>query len=187
LAWMYLASASVKRFHDDGSPDEDRPLLDWSCQLALFNIQEALRGVLDNLPSRALAWLLFILIFPIGARFRPPADRLGAILARGLIEEGPLRLRLSSNIFASAADESALSQIDARLSALLAARAARDKLKSAVQQGNLVAEPSKTMVKRALAKGIIGDNEAAMVERAFAAQDAAIQVDSFSAADYKRL
>ncbi|HJS33577.1 MAG TPA: acyl-CoA dehydrogenase, partial [Alphaproteobacteria bacterium] len=52
LAWMYLASAALKRFHDDGQPAGDLPLLRWSCDLALWNIQGALAGVLDNLPNR---------------------------------------------------------------------------------------------------------------------------------------
>ena len=55
LAWMYLASAALKRFHDDGQPPRDERLLRWSCDLALWKIQEALTGVLDNLPNRFAA------------------------------------------------------------------------------------------------------------------------------------
>jgi acyl-CoA dehydrogenase len=131
LAWMYLASAALKRFPDDGRPAEDRPLLDWSCDLALWNIQEALRGVIDNLPNRPAALLLRVLIFPLGARRRPPRDRLGAGLARGLLDDGAMRRRLSRNIFSPAAGEAGLGQLENALAAVLQARAAQQKMKDA--------------------------------------------------------
>jgi acyl-CoA dehydrogenase len=187
LAWMYLASASIKRFHADGMPEEDRPLLEWCCDLALWNIQEALRGVLDNLPNRPVAWLLRALIFPLGARFRPPRDELGASLARALLDDGAMRRRLTRNIFVAGADEPGLGQIEAALAAVVRARAARQKLNEAARGGRLTPEPSATLIERALASGIIDAEEAARSRAAADAQDAAIQVDAFATAEYLRL
>ncbi len=187
LAWMYLASASLKRFHDDGSPDADRPLLDWSCDLALCNIQEALRGVLDNLPNRPVAWLLLGLIFPLGARFRPPRDKLGASLARALLDDGEMRQRLTRNIFLPPTDEPGLGQIEAALATVVRSRAARQKLAEATRSGRLPAEPSATLIDRAVTGGIITPEEAERSRAAAQAQDAAIQVDAFATADYLQL
>jgi acyl-CoA dehydrogenase len=187
LAWMYLASASLKRFHDDGMSDADRPLLDWCCDLALWNIQEALAGVLDNLPNRPVAWLLRVLIFPLGARFRPPRDKLGASLARALLDDGDMRRRLTRNIFVPAADEPGLGQIEAALAAVALARAARQKLTEATRSGRLPAEPSKTLIDRAITAGIISADEGERSRAAAQVQDAAIQVDAFATADYLRL
>ncbi|MGQ0486239.1 MAG: acyl-CoA dehydrogenase [Hyphomicrobiales bacterium] len=187
LAWMYLASASIKRFHDDGMPEADRPLLDWCCDLALWNIQKALAGVLDNLPNRPIAWLLRALIFPLGARFRPPRDKLGAGLARALLDDGDMRRRLTRNIFVPDANEAGLGQLEAALAAVMRARAAQLKLKDAARGGRLAAEPSATLIDRAVTGGIITAEEGERSRAAAQAQDAAIQVDAFATADYLRL
>ncbi len=186
LAWLYLASAALKRFHDSSQPADDRPLLEWSCDLALWNIQEALRGVIDNLPNRPAAWLLRVLIFPLGSRFRPPRDGLGASLARALLDGGAMRQRLSRNIFSPAASEPGLGQLEAALATLLQARNAQQKLKDATRNGRLPAEPSATLIDRALALGLVDAAESARIRAALASQDSAIQVDAFSAADYLR-
>jgi acyl-CoA dehydrogenase len=56
LSQMYLCSATLKRLEDDGRPEADLPLLHWSMQDALFRIQEAFDGVLQNFPNRLAAW-----------------------------------------------------------------------------------------------------------------------------------
>ncbi|MDH4235501.1 MAG: acyl-CoA dehydrogenase, partial [Gallionella sp.] len=51
LSLLYLCSATLKRFEDDGRPAEDLPLLDWAIQDALYNIQQAFGGVIQNFPN----------------------------------------------------------------------------------------------------------------------------------------
>src|SRR5262245_13791953 len=51
-AWLYLASAALKRFHDDGSKERDVPAMRWGCEHALHQAQEAYLGFLANLPLR---------------------------------------------------------------------------------------------------------------------------------------
>jgi len=48
-------------------------LVRWSTEHCLYRVQEALLGVLENLPMRPVAFLLSWAIFPLGARFRPPS------------------------------------------------------------------------------------------------------------------
>ncbi len=60
LSEMYLTSAVLKQFEDDGSPEADLPLLHWACENAFYRMQESLRLLIRNLPFRPLAWLLRI-------------------------------------------------------------------------------------------------------------------------------
>jgi acyl-CoA dehydrogenase len=90
LAWLYLGSAALKRFHDDGESARDRPFAEWATEHALYEVQTALRRILDNFPNRPAAWGLRLLVFPFGARYRPPSDRLGPFADRG---EGSSRAR----------------------------------------------------------------------------------------------
>ncbi len=64
LAYMYLASAALKRYHDEGKTTANYNLVRWSTELCLYRIQEALLGVLENLPMRAAAWWLVLGDFP---------------------------------------------------------------------------------------------------------------------------
>src|SRR6478752_2030592 len=51
LSMLYIASATVKRFHDEGRQKEDLPLLTWAMYDCFFKIQVAIDGVLDNFPN----------------------------------------------------------------------------------------------------------------------------------------
>src|SRR5882672_3797427 len=52
LSLLYIASATVKRFRDEGRQKEDRPLLTWAMYDSFFKLQVAMDGVLDNFPNR---------------------------------------------------------------------------------------------------------------------------------------
>ena len=187
LAWLYLASATLKRFHDDGRPAHDLPFLKWSCDLALWNIQEALRGVLDNLPNRLAAAMAQFLIFPLGARRRPPADGLGAEVARCLLDGNEARLRLSADIFVPGPDEDGLGRLEETLRLVIAARDAQGKVRDAVKAEKLEPAPESTLGERALAAGIIDAQERTRLEAAEEARDAVIQVDAFDPETYAGL
>ncbi|MGH6875517.1 MAG: acyl-CoA dehydrogenase, partial [Aestuariivirgaceae bacterium] len=187
LAWMYMASAAIKKFQDDGRPAEDLPLLRWSCDLALWKIQEALVGVLVNLPNRAVARVLRVLVFPLGARLRPPLDELGSQVARNMLDNGSMRQRLTRDIFSPDLAEEGLGQLEAALDLVSTAREAHKKTRDAVSKGQLQKEPVHSLTERAVSKGIINAEEAMRIERAAKAQDAVLQVDSFTAASYTAL
>jgi acyl-CoA dehydrogenase len=182
LAWMYLASAALKRFHDEGQPPLDERLMRWSCDLALWKVQEALAGVLDNLPNRFAAMAARALIFPFGARRRPPRDGLGAAVAQGLLDDDEIRRRLTADIFVPDASEDGLGRLEAALGLIVVARKIQKKVRDAVRSGALPAEPAATLVERAAAQGIISADERQRIDAAIKAQDAVIQVDAFPTA-----
>ena len=77
LSHLYMASAMLKRYHDEGAPVADQPLLAWAFHDSVHKIELALSGALRNFPIRPVGWLLWLLIFPWGRRAQPPSDRLG--------------------------------------------------------------------------------------------------------------
>jgi acyl-CoA dehydrogenase len=99
LAYMCLASAALKRYHDEGKTTANYNLVRWSTEHCLYRIQEALLGILENLPMRSVAFVLSWTIFPIGARFRPPSDKLGARVARDILEDREARHNLTDDIY----------------------------------------------------------------------------------------
>ena len=187
LAWLYLGSAALKRFHDAGAPARDRPLLEWSCRHAMAKVEEALGGALDNLPNRPAAWLLDRLVFPLGRRMRPPRDDLGRAVARSLLDGGEARLQLSSDIFVPARDEDGLGRLEAALAAVVSAQPAERKIRDAVRAGRLADASDDELATAAHAAGVIDDDELARVSEATAARDRAIQVDAFDPQTYRGL
>ncbi|MDR5750891.1 MULTISPECIES: acyl-CoA dehydrogenase [unclassified Caballeronia] len=104
LSQLYLISATLKRFQDDGRPETDLPLVRWGVQDALHQAQVALSGVLDNFPHRATAGLVRALVFPFGLPYRVPGDALASGIAELMQIPGEARERLIADSYAPPAD-----------------------------------------------------------------------------------
>ncbi len=115
LSLMYLASATLKRYEDEGRQKDDRVLLHWALQDVLFGIQSAIEGLLVNYPSRVLAAALRALVFPFGQRFAAPPDRLGHEVARLLLSPSAARERLCAGMHVPAGESDVLGAIEAAL------------------------------------------------------------------------
>jgi acyl-CoA dehydrogenase len=184
LAWLYLGSAALKRFNDDKEPDWALPFVRFSCEHALHEIQEALQGVLDNLPNRLAARAVRPLVFPLGARYRPASDAMGALVARGLLEEHDARSGITTGIYTPPAGEPGLGRLEAALHDAVAAHRVETKIRDAVRAGQLDKAPGDVLLSAALTAGIVSRVEYDQVVRADRVRDEVIQVDAFSAADY---
>jgi len=101
LSYLYMASMVLKHYHDNGSPKEDQPIVEWACRDLLYRAQEQLHGFLRNFPNRMLAWLMRAMVFPRGRTYFAPSDALGATLATLAMEPGPSRDRLCRHAFRS--------------------------------------------------------------------------------------
>jgi len=99
LSQLYLATSVLKRFEDQGSNKDDVILLRWVCNDIIFTIQEKMDGLLSNLPIRPAAWIIRILIFPLGRQFSPPTDALGTKVAETLLAPSECRDRLTKGVF----------------------------------------------------------------------------------------
>ena len=179
LAWLYLGSSVLKRYVDEGQPDSHAPAFRWAMNNAIHEIETALKGLLDNLPLRWVAWGLRPILFPLGARARPPSDRLTSALARAILDDGGLRIALTQAIFLPPAEEPGLGFIDATLRKVVASREGRDKIKEAQKQGLLPRGPARQVLQQAQDSGVITPREAELIRDAESARDAAVQVDSF--------
>jgi acyl-CoA dehydrogenase len=187
LAYLYLASCTLKRYHDEPKTRPNHALACWATQLCLYRIQEALLGVLDNLPLRRAAVLLKLAIFPLGARFRPPSDRLGAEVARDILEDREARRTLTADVFVPPPDEPGLGALEAALDKAVRAIPVETKLRDAVRAGRLDRAPGYMLDDLGLAAGVISDAEYDLLNEARDARDEVIAVDAFDAQTYKTL
>jgi len=179
LAWMYIASATVKKYADEGQPARDRDLFRWSTREALWQVQVALDGVLANLPSHATALALRPLVFPLGRRLRPPNDRLVGKVARALLDGGEARIALTREMYVPREGKVGLPLLERALALTLAAEPARKKLREAQKAKQLPRAEEAALLEPALKAGIVSESEVKALREAAAARWEAVQVDEF--------
>ena len=99
LSELYLSSAALKRWNDEGRQDDDLPLLDWCMQASFATIETRFDEILANFPVRPVAWLLRLCILPFGRRHRGPSDRVTDICADIITAPSATRDRLTVDLF----------------------------------------------------------------------------------------
>lgn len=182
LSQMYLISATLKRFEDEGRQAADAPLARWSIQDALFKLQEAFDGVLANTPNRFVAWTLARLIFPWGRTQTPPSDALGQDVARLLINPSATRDRLTSGCHLPATADEPVGAIELALAATLAAEPIEAKIRELEKRGALQGNPQanvRDIADAAYAAGGITAEEYAVVKQRNSLRDTVVHVDDF--------
>jgi len=179
LSQLYLCSAALKRFEDDGRPASDLPLLHWSMQDALYRAQQAFTGLFENFPNRFVAGLLRALAFPFGKPFAEPSDKLGHAVSKVLLEPSAARDRLTVGMFITRSEDDAVGRLELALEAAVACEPIEAKLRAAIKDKRLRAKPEPELAVEAQQQGIISASDVAVLTRARALRRAVIMVDDF--------
>jgi len=184
LSYLYLASMVLKHHHDNGSPREDQPIVEWACRDLLYRAQEQLHGFLRNFPNRPLAWLMRVLIFPRGRTYFAPSDALGAQLAQLSMEPGDSRERLCRHAFRTHIAGNPLGQIQEALQLAVQAEPVERKLRvEGIKSGRVRALDVQGQVAEARGLGILTAEEAALLLDYDAKIMRIINVDDFAPAE----
>ena len=104
LSELYLSSAALKRWNDEGRQQDDFPLLQYCMEASFATIETRFDELLANFPVRPVAWLLRFLIQPLGPRRRGPSDRVTDTCADIITTPSAARDRLRSICSPSARD-----------------------------------------------------------------------------------
>ncbi|MEJ2566072.1 MAG: acyl-CoA dehydrogenase [Gammaproteobacteria bacterium] len=179
LGQMYLASAVLKRYRDQGSNEADWPLARWACDEALYAIQEGLDGILKNFPLRWLAFAVRLLVFPLGRRYAPPSDRTGHKAAKLLLSPSVARDRLTEGMFVPQGGDEALGRIEAALAQIERADAVEQVLRNSIKNGVLPKAPVASLIDLAVERDVITRHDAEQLRAAEALRREVITVDDF--------
>lgn len=186
LSKLYLISAVLKRFHDDGEPASDRPLVQWSCEQLFYECEEAMANIIANFPGRAARLFLRCLLLPLGRRRKLPADELGAKLAQILTQVGPARDRLTQDLFKEDIPGCAVGNLEAGFIKICAVEALEQRLMQAWKKGELQALTAMQRIEEALEKGMFTEQEAVLLREAEQLRQDIIAVDDFAGKDLQR-
>ena len=179
LSYLYYGSAVLKRFEDTGRPEEDLPLLRWSMWYCLHRIQQAILGIVNNYPVRIIGNLLRWLIFPLGAWFQEPSDRLGQSVASMLLRTGAARDRLTEGIFISRDPDDVTGCLEHAMQLVIEAGAVENRVYKTTKFVYQSAD-DEPKLQQAVRDGLISEDEAELLRRAVAATLKVIHVDDFS-------
>jgi acyl-CoA dehydrogenase len=179
LSMLYLCSAALKRFEDDGRPTADLPLLHWSVQDALYRMQQAFEGLLNNFPGKAAtASLLRFMVFPLGTAFSPPSDKVSHEVAKLMLSAGEARDRLTEGIFIPDSADEPLNVLEQALHCAEVCDAVEAKLRAAVKTGRIPAE-GEEKISAALKQRVITSNELELMAGMKFLRRRVIMVDDF--------
>jgi acyl-CoA dehydrogenase len=179
LSMMYLVSATLKHYEDQGRLKADLPLVRWSVRDALYSAQEAIDQVLSNFPVKALATLLRWTIFPLGTPFRPPLDSRNHECATIALEPGAARDRLTAGVYVPKGEADATGVLEAAFLATVACEPIEKKFREAVKAGQLAPRSGVDTALLARDQGVITPEEYAQWQRKESLRKRVIQVDDF--------
>ncbi|MBP6056969.1 MAG: acyl-CoA dehydrogenase [Nitrosomonas sp.] len=181
LSMLYLCSATLKRFEDDGRPNTDLPLLHWSMQDAIYRLQQALDEFLANFPAH-IAWicLLRALVFPLGKRCKPPTDALAHDIARLMMEPGVTRDRLTAGVYVPVAGSEPMADLEQALQCVIECGAAEAKLREATKLRQITARGDEKIA-QALQLKVITAAEADLLNKLKDLRSRVVKVDDFPA------
>jgi acyl-CoA dehydrogenase len=179
LSMMYLVSATLKRYEDQGRIKADLPLVRWAVRDALYRAQQAIDGILSNFPVKALATLLRWTIFPAGMPFRPPLDTRNHECAAIALAPGAARDRLTAGMFYPKNEADATGILEAAFLAAVACEPIEKKVREAVKAGLIEARSETDTVRMARERNVISSDEFLAWQRKEALRKDVIKVDDF--------
>lgn len=181
LTWLYLGTATLRRFEAEGRLQEDLPLVDWAMQYTFAQLQAAFEGLFANLSPVLRPWAMLWRLNPIGTM---PSDALGAKVASILQTTGAQRDRLTQGIYLPTHPDEALGRLEQAMQLTLQTELFAKAIKSASLHGQISKTTPDQMTEAAVAAGIITAEQGKLIRDAAIARNAAIQVDSFALEEY---
>jgi len=179
LSMLYLISATLKRYEDQGRHREDLPLIRWAVRDMTYHAQEAIDGILSNFPIKWMATLLRWIIFPLGMSFRPPLDARNRDSAQIVLEPGAARDRLTAGMYVPKGESDATGILEAAFLATIACEPIDEKIRKGVKKGKMAPRPGVELGLIAKENNLITEEELVQWRRKEALRKQVIKVDDF--------
>ncbi|RDE08026.1 acyl-CoA dehydrogenase [Pelagibacterium lacus] len=178
---LYLLSAALKRYEDDGRMPEDIPVIDAIARDRIAAIETGLGGVIDNFPHPLMRFALGVLIFPLGRRARPARDKANYRLALSVLAPSAFRDRLTCGVHVSFDPADPVGRLEDALAKVVAAEEVERKFFRALKKGEISRRLDRDAIADAVERQILSPEEARILRAADQATEQAIKVDDFAA------
>ncbi len=179
LSYLYLMSAVLKHYHDQGKKEDDLPIVRWVSLTYLYQIQEKLTELLKNYPNRWISYLLKVCIFPLGRHFTKADDKLGRKVAKLLVAPTPSRQRLTEGAFVDRVPGNLPADYENALLLAIAVEPIEQILKTALHDKVIEGDTLIEQARVAFSKQLISKTQLDIVLQSEEARYKVISVDDF--------
>ncbi|MBF0444912.1 MAG: DUF1974 domain-containing protein, partial [Magnetococcales bacterium] len=177
LSHLYLGSAVMNRYHDQGRKAEDHALVEWSMAHNLYGAEDSLSKFLNNFPYRPVAWFLKFWIFPFGRSMAPPSDKTTLQVASLLMEPSATRDRLTNGIYLPIDKADPMAMLEEACKQSVAMAGVEAELAKFAKANHL--KPDGDLVEKAVAARVLTSMEARRLVKVRKLCNKVVQVDDF--------
>ncbi len=188
LSWMYITTATLRRFKADGEKEEDLAFVHYICKYAFVEIQKGFDGIYDNIKVPGLRWLFkgwlgaWSRINAIGSQ---GTDGMASRMVQRVLSDQALRSRHTEGIYIPQQPTEQLRKLEVAFDVALKADAIEKKIKEAVRTRQLERKPLDENLKIAVSKGIISEVERDLVQLSEKLRWECVQVDDYSEEEFR--
>lgn len=179
LSDLYLMSATLKRFDEEGRLSEDKELVDAIMADRIAQIERNFGAVFANFPNPVFAWAMRILCFPLGRHAKPASDRVNYRFVRAVLRPGAFRDRLTTGIYVSMDPDDVTGVLEDAFLRVTEAEEIEARFIKASRKGVIERRLDRDAIADAVAAGVLNDNEAGIMRAADEATNRAVHVDDF--------
>lgn len=169
LSELYLLSAALKRWEDEGRQQDDLPALEWCMASGFKTIESRFAEILANLPNRFVAAILKFVVQPFGASVLGPSDRVAHRCAQMILEPSATRDRLTPDL-SHVDDDGGLARLEKAFKLVTSTEDIAKRIRTAKLKD----------WKQAVAQGVITQAEGERLQAAREAVKLVIEVDDFA-------
>jgi acyl-CoA dehydrogenase len=169
LSELYLLSAALKRWQDEGRQQADFALLDWCMESGFKTIEIRFAEIFANMPNRFIGMFLKFLIQPFGPRALGASDIVVHQCAQVVLEPSAARDRLTPNL-SHVDDDRGVARLEKAFLLVTGAEDIARKMRAAHLHD----------WKDAVTKGVITQAEGDRIAAAHEAVSEVIEVDDFA-------
>jgi acyl-CoA dehydrogenase len=169
LSELYLLSAALKRWQDEGQQPADFAALQWCMASGFRTIESRFAEILGNLPNRFVATILKFMVQPFGARVLGPTDQIVHRCAQLVLSPSTARDRLTADL-SHVDDDGGVARLEKAFLLVTAAEDISKKMHAARLHD----------WKEAVQKGVITQSEGEKLAVAEEAVAKVIEVDDFA-------
>lgn len=178
LSHIFLASAALKRYEDEGRHTADLPLVHWSVKECLYQAESAIDELLRNFPSRVIAGTMRTIIFPLGKAQKLPSDKLDSKVAQLIQQPSETRDRIGRGQYLTPSEHNPHGLMEEALLDILAAEPIFDRICRLYEKKFSFTQLDK-LADKALADKRVTQEEADILRKAEQSRLRSINVDEF--------
>jgi acyl-CoA dehydrogenase len=180
LGDLFLMSATLKRFDEEGQLAEDKIVVDAIMADRIAVMEKSFGEIFANFPNGVMANAMRVLCFPLGRHARPAADRINYRFVRAVLRPGAFRDRLTTGVFVSMDPNDITGVLEDAFIKVTEAEEIEAKFAKAARKGVFERRLDRDAIDDAVAAGVLNGNEAGIMRAADEATNRAVKVDDFA-------